>query len=551
MIEAILSLLAGLLSVLAPCVLPLLPIIIGGSLRPNASKYRPYIIAGSLVVSLILFTLILKVSTALIGVDPRIWPYISGTIVILLGLSMLFPQIWDQIIGRAGLQAKSQELLGSAGREKNELLSAVFTGFALGPVFSSCSPTYAWVIATVLPKDTLSGIIYLVIYCLGVAVGLLAIALFGRHLLAKIKWASDPKGWFQRAIAILFILVGLFLFTGWDKQAQTWLVDKDVFGLGKIEDKLVPDENKSNKTNNDSSFHKNEVFNIEPYTAPEFIGLDNWINSDQLTIDELKGKVVLIDFWTYSCINCIRTLPYVQKWYDTYKDDGLVIVGVHAPEFAFERVPKNVENFAKENKLTYPIALDNDFATWSAYQNQFWPAHYLIDRSGQVRREHFGEGEYDITEKAIRELLSENGSSVESDMTVKNSVNVPISRSQTPETYLGSDRAGPFASSAQDLAKNQLFIDKNWSQDHESITSTSETSTLSFNVSAKKVFLVAGSVDNIQRSIKVSWDGQDKGEIKVSGSTLYTILSLDEFSSGILKLQVPSGVKLNAFTFES
>lgn len=243
LLTAFLSYIAGLLTVLAPCILPLLPIILGGSLASGErDKKRPYIIVGSLVISLVLFTFLLKASTVLIGVDPRVWSIGAGVLVVALGLFMLFPGAWAQIIGRLGIESKSQSLLGSAFREKNRTLSAVLTGAALGPVFSSCSPTYAWVIATVLPANALLGTVYLVIYCLGVATSLLAIALLGRKFLERVKWASNPHGWFQRAIAILFIVVGLFVATGWDKQVQTWLVDKDILNLIQLEQKLVPNE---------------------------------------------------------------------------------------------------------------------------------------------------------------------------------------------------------------------------------------------------------------------------------------------------------------------
>lgn len=244
LVTSLLSYLAGLLTVLAPCILPLLPIILGGSFDPaDRDKRRPYIITASLVVSLILFTILLKVSTAFIGIDPQFWAVAAGTILIFLGFFMLFPDLWAKVISKFGAEHKSLGLLNKANNNKNRTLSAILTGAALGPVFSSCSPTYAWVIATVLPANIAAGIFYLVIYCLGVATSLLAIALLGRRLLQKIKWASDPKGWFQRIIAILFILVGIFVATGLDKKVQTYLVQKDILNLIEIERNLVPEDN--------------------------------------------------------------------------------------------------------------------------------------------------------------------------------------------------------------------------------------------------------------------------------------------------------------------
>ena len=151
-----------------------------------------------------------------------------------------------------------------------------------------------------------------------------------------------------------------------------------------------------------------EVLNVSPYKAPEFVGLQNWINSDVLSLADLKGTVVLVDIWTFGCINCVRTLPHVQKWYETYKDQGFTVIGVHSPEFEAEKVPENVEKAVEFRKLTYPVAMDNEMKTWRAYKNNYWPAQYLVDKQGMVRRVHFGEGEYAEAEQAIRMLLAES-----------------------------------------------------------------------------------------------------------------------------------------------
>jgi len=469
---------------------------------------------------------------------------------------MLFPRLWDEVIGRLGLQAKAQELLGKAGKKKSGVLSAVLTGLALGPVFSSCSPTYAWVLATVLPKSPAVGVLYLGVYSIGLALALLLIALLGRKLLDKIKWASNPRGTFQKTIAILFLLVGLGIITGIDKRVQTWLVDKDYLNIVKLEQKLVPKEEgtssntTTNSTRDSTSENNRKLFNVEPYTAPEITGINSWINSDPLTIASLKGKVVLVDFWTYSCINCIRTLPYVEKWYETYKDKGLVIIGVHAPEFSFEKVPENVRKAVSDRKLTYPIALDNDFTTWQAYKNQFWPASYLIDKNGNVRREHFGEGEYMESEEAIRTLLGESVKDTKA--TVTTDVTVPVNRSQTPETYLGSAREERFVKDAGTLGSDEWNVSGGWTQDSENLISIGNDAVLRMKVSAKKVFLVMSPVQTGSfTSVNVTLNGVKKPEIMVGKPDIYTIIDESSYQEGaLLELKVPSGMKLNAFTFE-
>ena len=241
MITALLSLVAGFLSVLAPCVLPLLPIIVGGSFADVKDKKRPYIIVVSLVFSLILFTLLLKASTSLLGINAGFWSYLSGGIVVALGLTILLPQIWDKIAVGLGLQARSQRLLGKAGQQQNSTASAILTGLALGPVFSSCSPMYAWILATVLPRSAAAGIIYLVMYCIGLSIALLSVALLGQRLLDKIKWASNPRGVFQKTVGVIFIAVGIIIVTGYDKKIQTYFVDRDFLNIKSLEVQIVPE----------------------------------------------------------------------------------------------------------------------------------------------------------------------------------------------------------------------------------------------------------------------------------------------------------------------
>ena len=402
------SFLAGILTVFAPCVLILLPVIVGSSLASDAEQKadskKPYIISISLGFSVLLFTLLLKASTVFIGVDPQVWKSVSGGIVVILGLSLFFPLIWARISAKIGLENSSNKLLGNAAK-KSGVFGYILTGAALGPVFSACSPIYALILATVLPVNLALGLVYMTLYAAGLSLTLLAIALGGRRMTKRLNWVATPNGWFRRILAILLILVGISVITGFDKKVQTWALEKIPFSSTKIEEKLIP---KKEAVSVKKIVIKKAEFNItNPYQAPEIRGIGSWINSNPLTIAELKGKVVLLDFWTYSCINCIHTQPYLNKLYAKYKNDGFEILGIHAPEFAFEKVTKNVQNAVKAAKIQYPVALDNEFSTWNAYNNQFWPARYLIDKDGKVRYTHFGEGDYDGTEIAIQTLLKE------------------------------------------------------------------------------------------------------------------------------------------------
>lgn len=554
---------AGMLTVLAPCVLPLLPVIIGGSFTGDVKdKRRPLIIAGSLAVSLLVFTLLLRAAITT-NIDPRNIAYFSGGIIIAIGILTLFPGIYARALGKIGLEHRSQALLNKGFNNKNGIVGPVIIGAALGPVFSSCSPVYAYIVATILPANFGQALVYITSYILGLAAVLLLIGYYGRRFVSKISFASNPRGWFQRSIAILFIVVGLLVISGYDKRLQTYVSTHTPFNFDKLSAQFLP-----------STFTKTDgkLFNVEPYQAPEFTGLTNWINSKPLSLEDLKGKVVLVDFWTYSCINCIRNNPYLERWYNEYKDDGLVVVGVHAPEFAFEKNPKNVLKAVKDQKITYPVALDNDFATWSAFQNQSWPASYLVNPEGQVVRIHEGEGAYKKSEDAIRSLLMKQGAKL-SGATAGNS-DAPVSEKQTPETYLGSKRASNYIGSPSltgagsalftaptSLAKNKWALSGKWDIGAERITARGD-SKLRFHVAAKDVYFVAESANRQAISItangkplsETGWAGSDvKGSnLTIQQAQLYRIADFKTFKDDVtLEFTVPNGVSINVFTFGS
>lgn len=556
---------AGMLTVLAPCVLPLLPVIIGGSVSGDSNnRKRPLIISISLAVSLIIFTLLLKASALLIDLDEKKIGYVSGTIVILLGLSMLFPFFYEKISSKMGFASKSQELMRKGSKQKSPVVGSIITGAALGPVFSSCSPVYAYIIATILPANFGEAMAYIVSYVIGLSLILFLVSSYSRKFISKIKWAANPRGLFQRSLAIIFIIVGLLVFTGTTKDVQTWVSRNTPFDFDGVSANLIPD--KSDRKS------KSGIYNVEAYDAPDFTGIDSWLNSDPLSIDDLKGKVVLVDFWTYSCINCIRTQPYLKNWYENYNDDGFEIIGVHAPEFSFEKVKKNVEKATKEAGLKYPIALDNGFATWNNYENQYWPASYLIDAKGKVRRVHFGEGGYKDTEEAIRGLIKERDNKAPDKKSNSVKENSTSNSKITPETYLGFSRAANYVGSERlttgdeikfkaenNLSANQWTLDGRWKIKGESITSVAG-SKLTIRVSAKEVFLVMGS--EVPADVKVSIDGKDISDTKSAGkdvknsvvnvqtNQLYRLVKNSSFKeSFLLELEIPQGVTLNAFTF--
>lgn len=316
------------------------------------------------------------------------------------------------------------------------------------------------------------------------------------------------------------------------------------------------------------------VLNVQnPYEAPEIVGIDSWINTDGESIQDLKGKVVLIDFWTYSCINCIRAIPNIQTWYDKYKDAGLVVVGVHAPEFAFEKQKSNVENAVSEFGITYPVGLDNDFQTWRAYKNRYWPAHYFIDRNGKVRHTHFGEGEYSKSEEVIQILLKEGAQDLAFDPVDDSNDVPPINNQQTPETYFGFERIDRFANQDEirrnesysytlrnNLNKHRWSLGGSWQITPKTASSLQKGSKLRLNGSGKEVYLVMGAAkENLKVKVLVNGENKNLGEdvneegyIEVGEYRLYKVVEFDEFTKEfILELEFDEAINIHAFTFGS
>jgi thiol-disulfide isomerase/thioredoxin len=305
--------------------------------------------------------------------------------------------------------------------------------------------------------------------------------------------------------------------------------------------------------------------------APDFTGTQRWFNTPggrPLSLGDLRGKVVLVDFWTYTCINCIRTIPYIEAWYRKYRRDGFVVVGVHTPEFPFEREASNVQRAIGDDGITYPVAQDNDYGTWNAWGNSYWPAHYLIDASGRVRLAHFGEGSYSETETAIRGLLAEAGRAPAG--RAKATAERPYAQA-TPESYFGADRAERFANgqlrpgtqdfqaaSPDQLALDYLSYGGRWTITREAATA-GRNALLELHFRARRVFCVLGSPGR-PRGLKVLLDGRPipdsaagddvrNGRATIAGQRLYRLVDLPSPGEHVLTLEPQAGVAGYAFTF--
>ncbi len=580
----LISFLAGILTTLAPCVLPLLPVILGGSVADTRSKWKPYTIALSLAVSVVLFTLILKVSTVFISVPPEFWQLISGVIIIILGFSLLFPKLWDKVTLRFNLLvSRKSNTLMYEGEKRQSFWGDVIIGSALGPVFSSCSPTYFVILATVLPRSFSEGFIYLISYSIGLSLTLLLIGILGQKLVGRLLWATNPEGWFKKMLGVLFLLVGIFILTGFDKTVQTYLISNGYYDPTKLEqgllesignndskdildsnDSEVLDENNlpTSTTSSKKTSLKNKINEALYPSYKEIVNPSGFVNSSPITIGKFIGKkVILIDIMTYSCINCQRTFPYLKAWYEKYESKGLEIIAIHTPEFAFEKNIKNVEEAMKKFGIKFPVVLDNNYATWNAYKNIYWPHKYLIDIQGKIRYDHAGEGKYEEIEEKIKELLLERSDflGLSSDMDNTNaasSIAPVIAKTASPETYFGAARNEYFGNGTPKkigiqefffpgkFEQNKFYLSGKWNiQDEwaEPITNGK----LHFEYISTKVYLVAEG----KGDVKVSKNGVFEKTVNINGAELYTLIDGKDFEEGKLDLEIPEGVRIYTFTF--
>jgi cytochrome c biogenesis protein CcdA/thiol-disulfide isomerase/thioredoxin len=577
------SFVAGILTVLAPCILPLLPVIVGGSLTgEGGSLKRAFVIVVSLGASVFLFTLALKATTVFIAVPALFWQILSGGLLLIFGIVTVFPSIWDRIPGIQNLYRSSNKVLG-AGYKKQNIVGDAIVGAALGPVFSSCSPTYFVILAAVLPAHTGEGIAYLLAYSIGLSLSLFVVAILGQKAAGVMGIAADPNGWFKKAIGILFIAVGLAVIFGIDKKIEAALPSGAFAEIG-IEQKLLsgsqsnPSAQTATSTQNSASpdFVSVAAKALRYPQAPELVSPDGYINTDgePVTLAQYRGKnVVLVDFWDYSCINCQRTFPYLKAWNEKYNGQGLVIVGIHTPEFAFEQLKANVEAAAQKAGLTYPIVLDNEYKTWQAFQNQYWPREYLIDIDGYIVHDHAGEGDYDETEKAIQAALLERSERLGTGTVSTSTVDMPeadLSGVRSPETYFGSSRneflgnGTPGTEGAQNFTlpdfpqANTLYLGGSWNIKPEYAAASSGASIL-YVYASSNVYMVAAP-EGASAKIHVLLDGKPLGALSgadvdaaastvtVSGDRLYTLVHAATPGIHVLRIQIIDGT-LDAYTF--
>jgi len=546
--------LGGIVTVLSPCVLPILPIILGST---TGGKKKPFGIVLGFILSFTFFTLFLSTIVNLTGISAQFLRYFSILVIFFFGISLLFSQ--TQIFLEK-LFSKFSQLIPKNSSQKNGLWGGILIGFSLGLLWTPCvGPILASVISlSLIGKVTFQAFIITFFYSLGTAIPMFAIIYGGQNLLNNNRWLLTNSAKIQKAFGIIMILTAISIYFNFDRKIQTFVLNtfpKYGTSLTSFEDNNFV--NKALDNLNTKSPEKSDTDLNKYPLAPEIIPGGEWINSNPILISALQNKVILVDFWTYSCINCIRTLPYLKAWWEKYEKNGLVIIGVHTPEFEFEKNINNLQKAVLDFDLKYPIVQDNNYSTWRAYNNRYWPAKYLIDKNGRVRYTHFGEGKYDETEKEILKLLNE----ISDQEKISEEINNPNYNnfSQTPETYLGYSRSFYYqniSSFIPDSINN--FNDKNPQKNSyslkgdflvtEEFINPQKSSTLYFNFYAKNVFLVLNS--DTSASVSIYLDDVFVKNIEVTENKLYEIVNLDLPKEHVLRLEFnDNNAKAFAFTF--
>ena len=505
MLIYLLAFIGGILTILSPCILPVLPFVFARADQPFRRSGLPLLIGMALTFSAV------AVAAAFGGH----WVvrlnqggrYLAMLVFLVLGVSLLFPSIAEALtrpLVRAGGR------LQGAPSPKGSIGKSFVLGISTGLLWAPCAGPILGLILTgaAIQGPGARSSFLLLSFAVG-AVTSLGIALFaGNRAFSAMKRSLSFEVWIRRGLGAAVILGVVAIALGWDTNLLTRF---SFVNTAKAEEHLIGAMRPAKPAAVFAASASEHPALDDEGPLPDLSGAVAWLNSPPLNSKSLRGKVVLVDFWTYSCINCLRALPYVEGWAAKYKDAGLVVIGVHTPEFAFEKERSNVEKAVRDLKINYPVAIDSDYRIWQAFNNEYWPAHYFIDGKGRIRYHHFGEGKYAESEQVIQELLKENGAQLSSSAPISvagagveaapDGANV-----RSPETYIGYHRAEHFASTepiAQDsrrsytpqprLSLNQWALGGNWNVSAENAVLQTSPGKIVFRFHARDLHLVLGT----------------------------------------------------------
>jgi cytochrome c biogenesis protein CcdA/thiol-disulfide isomerase/thioredoxin len=557
---------AGAGTALSPCVLPVLPVALAAG--ATGGRRRPLGVVAGLVLSFTFATVALVYVISALGLPDDLLRHLAIAVLAGFGLVLLLPRAAARVEALIGRLTRR----GPVSPSGQGFGSGLVLGMSLGLVYAPCAgPILAAVITVSASQDFDAGRLAVAFsYSAGTAVVLYALMLGGRRLSSRLARHSAR---FQPAVGAVMVAVAVLMAAELDIRFQTEIADnlpavlvnpsKELEESSGSRERLADLRGSGGVAHAAQTPREGQRLAVLG-TAPEITGTQRWFNTPgerPLSLRSLRGEVVLIDFWTYSCINCIRTLPHLKAWDARYRKAGLNIIGVHAPEFPFERDAGNVDRAVRSNGLRYPVVQDNDFVTWTAYENEFWPAKYLIDARGRVRYTHFGEGEYEATERAIRSLLAEAGKVPAGAATRARSEGALLGA--TPESYLGALRAERFVNGplregtttfrlpdgiSAGLPPHHLALEGRWRIEGSRAVAAGRNARLHVRFAAKRVFLVLGAAAG-SRQVGVLLDGRRRRALRVAAHRLYEVVRLPRAGSHLLTLSPAPGTQAYAFTF--
>jgi len=525
MLVILLAYLGGLLTIASPCILPVLPFVFARSDQPFRRSGLPLLLGMALTFTL--FATLAAVGGGWVVAANQYGRIAALVLMAVFGVTLLFPRIGERLMHPLVNAGNSLSEKIAANRSAGPG-SSLLLGVATGLLWAPCAGPILGLVLTgaALQGANVGSTLLLLAYAAGAVTSLALALLIGGKVFSAMKRSLGVGEWIRRGLGAAMLLGVAAISLGLDTGVLARLSTVSTGGIEQsLVQKLKPESVISSPVSLASASADMPKL-VDAGVMPPLTGAVQWLNSPPLTAESLRGKVVLVDFWTYSCINCLRTLPYIKAWAEKYRDQGLVVIGVHSPEFAFERDISNVSKEAKKLGVTYPIAIDNNFSIWQAFNNQYWPAHYFIDANGHIRYMHFGEGNYAESERVIQELLRQAGAKNVNDglaSVAGKGVEQAASGMNdiSPETYLGYMRAENFASGSvsQDqpadyhypmaLPLNTWGLEGRWSIGGEHITLAGEKGRIVYQFRARDLHLVLGPGDNGQPvNFKVLLDGK-------------------------------------------
>jgi cytochrome c biogenesis protein CcdA/thiol-disulfide isomerase/thioredoxin len=536
----VLAYLGGVLTIVSPCILPVLPFVFARTGQPFMKTGLPLLAGMALT-----FALVASLAAVGGGWVVQVNQYgrwLALLFVALFGLTLLLPRLAERLT--RPLVAAGSRLSEAAGADARPRPGASFLiGVATGLLWAPCAGPILGLLLTgaALQGASIATTLLLLAYAAGAATSLAVALLLGGKVFAAMKRSIGAGEWLRRGLGAAMLAGVAAIALGLDTGILARISTASTGGIeqalvGRLADKS-PNVSGAMMAQVPASGSAMKAADKAPGALPiegnlpALDGAVQWLNSPPLTAQALKGKVVLVDFWTYSCINCLRSLPYVKAWAEKYRDQGLVVIGVHAPEFAFERDVGNVTKAMKDLGINYPVAIDNDFKVWRAFNNQYWPAHYFADAQGRIRYHHFGEGEYAESERVIQQLLREAGAAKVADGLINASAEgvqlaPDMNEVQSPETYVGYQRAEHFVpetslvpdkvsaySAPSQLALNDWSLDGQWNVGSERATASAPASRIVYRFHARDLHLVLGpGADGKPVRFKVLIDGKAPGD---------------------------------------